>query len=292
MLLSGPLFDALVAPAADSPGSADNQPARPNPAGARPGSGGAIQRVRLNPLPVAIGARGVTRLAAAWRRLPWPAIRERTLLLLETCALVGLLVIVTGSFSGMGSLSADTTGATQPTVPTPATLVQEEELPGSSAPPATGAEMPLPLRSLVRGNVATPIPIPTPGPQAATRITIPAIEVDSVVVEGDSWELLKKGVGHHVGTANPGERGNAVYAGHDDVYGEVFRRLEELKPGDTVTLYTGQRQFRYEVRRVRIVGPKETSVMATTPDATLTLITCYPYRIDTQRLIVIATLTE
>ena len=108
----------------------------------------------------------------------------------------------------------------------------------------------------------------------------------------DSWEDLKKGVGHHVGSANPGERGNAVYSGHNDVYGEVFRRLEEVKVGDRITVYAAAHLFRYEVKRLRIVGPKEVSVMAPSPDATLTLITCYPYRVDTQRVVVIAVLVE
>jgi sortase A len=82
------------------------------------------------------------------------------------------------------------------------------------------------------------------------------------------------------------------YSGHVDVYGEVFRRLEELKPGDLVTVYAGIHLYRYEVKRIRIVSPKETSVLAATADATLTLITCYPYRVDTQRLVVIAKLVE
>jgi sortase A len=137
-----------------------------------------------------------------------------------------------------------------------------------------------------------PLAIPTPSAQAASRIVIPSIDVDAVVVEGDTWEDLKKGVGHHLNTANAGEKGNAVYSGHVDVYGEVFRRLEELKPGDMVTVYSGIHLYRYEVKRIRIVSPKETSVLAATSDATLTLITCYPYRVDTHRLVVIAKLVE
>lgn len=291
-LLPGPLFERLTDPSPEGRLDVEGRASRPTPPGPKPGGVTELPGIRLQPLPRVVGARGAARLATALRRLPWTVIRERSLLLVETCALVGLLVIVTGSFSGIGGIGVDTAGATHLVDPTPTTITPEEQLPGSSAPPSAGAEMPLPLRPLVRGGVATQVPIPTPGPQAATRIVIPAIEVDSAVVEGDSWELLKKGVGHHLGTANPGERGNAVYAGHNDVYGEIFRRLEELKPGDAVTLYAGQRQFHYLVRRVRIVDPKETSVMATTPDATLTLITCHPYRIDTHRLIVIATLTE
>ena len=201
--------------------------------------------------------------------------------------MAALLVVVAGQFTNISGIDPELAEARRAAAVTPAP--PDEELPGSSTPPVS-SEMPAPLRPLVRAG--TPVPIPTPGPQAATRIVIPAIDVDAVVVEGDGWEMLKQGVGHHIGTANPGENGNAVYAGHDDVYGEVFRRLEELKPGDTINLYAGTRVFHYQVRRTRIVGPKETSVMSPTPDATLTLITCYPYRVDTHRFIVIATLAD
>ena len=242
--------------------------------------------LRLSPLssPGAEKARG---LGDAIGRLPWDTWRDRGLLFVELCAMVALLVIVAGQFTNIGSIDPELAEARRAPIATAVPI--EEELPGSSTPPSSN-EMPAPLRPLVRSG--TPIPIPTPGPQAATRLVITAIDVDSVIVEGDSWELLKQGVGHHVGTPNPGERGNAVYSGHNDVYGEVFRRLEELKSGDIIKLYAGPRVFHYEVKRTRIVGPKEISVMSATPDATLTLITCYPYRIDTQRLVVIAKLAD
>ncbi len=234
------------------------------------------------------GPGSVRGVSGTVRRLPWGAWRDRALLIVEVAALLALIFVVAGSFSSLGTLNQEIVEArrAQPVATVPA----EDMLPGSSFPPSLNGEMPAPVRALVRGG--TPVPIPTPGPQAATRIVIPAIEVDSVIVEGDTWEDLKKGVGHHLGTANPGERGNAVYSGHNDVYGEVFRRLEELKPGDTVTVYAGIHLYRYEVKRTRIVSPKEVSVMATTPDATLTLITCYPYRVDTQRVVVIAKLID
>lgn len=243
--------------------------------------------LRTSPLGSGRAARARS-VGEAVRRMPWTAWRDRGLLLVELGAIAALMLIVVGQFSGLGNIDAETPDPSRaPAVA--AAAVAEEELPGSSTPPAS-SDLPAPLRPLVRAG--TPIPIPTPGPQAATRIVIPAIQVDSVIVEGDTWELLKQGVGHHVGTPHPGEIGNAVYSGHNDVYGEVFRRLEELKPGDLIKLYAGATAFQYEVKRTRIVGPKETSVMSATRDATLTLITCHPYRIDTHRLVIIATLAD
>jgi sortase A len=209
-----------------------------------------------------------------WRRL-----RDRFLLLLELGALLGLIGVVVLSFYNLRLLNREPKG--QRAAATPVAL-----LPGSSFPPTS--EMPAPYEHLVQG--LTPISIPTPGPEQATRIVIPAIDVDAPVVEGDDWEELKMGVGHHMGSSNPGERGNMVVSGHNDVFGEVFRHLGELEPGDEVIVYAGETPYRYLVREKRIVPPDEVSVMEPTTKATMTLITCYPYLIDTHRLVVIAEL--
>ncbi|MCL5257551.1 MAG: sortase [Chloroflexi bacterium] len=155
---------------------------------------------------------------------------------------------------------------------------------------------------------ATPTPTPVPKPPP-TRIVIPKINVDAKVVEVDShlqeidgeqwlvWDVANYAAGHHKGSANPGEVGNIVITGHDDINGEVFRYLENLQPGDQITLYTDEGQRVYVVQRLELVREKGASVeerkqnakyMAPTPDETLTLISCWPYRIDTHRLIVIA----
>lgn len=253
------------------------------------GAGVGLQPPRFGPLRRHGGERKAGDLRAAVRQIPWGAWRDRALLVVEVSALVALIVVISGTFSSLGALNDEVSAARRASPPV-AVAAAEEELPASSSPPASGSDLPVPLRSRV--TTGMPLPIPTPGPQAATRIVVPAIGVDSVIVEGDTWEDLKKGVGHHPGSANPGERGNAVYSGHNDVYGEVFRRLEELKAGDVITMYAGVHLYRYEVKRTRIVGPKETEVMGPTSDATLTLITCYPYRVDTHRFVVVAKLIE
>lgn len=212
----------------------------------------------------------------------WRGLRDRFLLLVELGALLGLIGVVVISFYNLRLLNREVVQTRgQGAAATPVTL-----LPGSSFPPTN--EMPAPYQHLVQG--LTPIPIPTPGPEQATRIVIPAISVDAPVVEGDSWEELKMGVGHHIGSANPGERGNMVVSGHNDVFGEVFRHLGELVPEDEIIVYAGETPYRYLVREKRILEPTEVSVMEPTTKATMTLITCYPYLIDTHRLVVVAEL--
>ena len=70
------------------------------------------------------------------------------------------------------------------------------------------SEIPQHLQPLVQSLVN--IPLPTPGPEQANRIQIPAIGIDAPIVQGDGWETLKKGVGQHIGSADPGEKGNVV----------------------------------------------------------------------------------
>jgi sortase A len=221
----------------------------------------------------------------------WARIRDTFLLVLEVLALAGLLVVLGSSLWDLRNLNREVTAAREPVpTPTPTPLINVTILPGGSTPPERAGSVPAPLRDLVQPMV--PVPIPTPGPQSPTRIVIPAIGVDAPVVEGDSWEQLKKGVGHHIGSANPGERGNMVLSGHNDVFGEVFRDLEKLDLNDEVIVYAGVQPYRYVVKAKRIVEPTEVSVMADTSTPTLTLITCYPYLVDTHRLVVIATLEE
>jgi sortase A len=134
------------------------------------------------------------------------------------------------------------------------------------------------------------VPIPTPGPEQTTRIQIPALGVDAPIVQGDGWEQLKKGVGQHVGSANPGEKNNIVLTAHNDVFGEIFRSLDKLKNGDEVILYTNQRSYTYVVNGSTIVEPTRVEVMAPTNQAIVTLISCYPYMVDNKRIVVTAQL--
>jgi len=95
-----------------------------------------------------------------------------------------------------------------------------------------------------------------------------------------------------VGTANPGETGNLVVSAHNDIFGELFKDLDKLKTGDTIILTTQDRSFTYVVTGTQIVEPTRVDLMAPTPEKTLTMISCYPYRIDTQRIVVTAILQE
>lgn len=213
--------------------------------------------------------------------------RERILMGIEVAALIGLVVVLISLVTTVRNLNQDWRAQQEANAlpaPTATALVRAAILPGGHKPPTLEGGEAQPL------GLAPSLVIPTPGPKSPTRLVIPSIHVDVPVVAGDDWEQLKKGAGHHIGSANPGERGNCFISGHNDVYGEIFRRLEEVKMGDEITVYAGERSYRYYVRATRIVEPDDVSVMYPTSTPILTLLTCYPYMVDSHRLVVIAEL--
>jgi len=227
------------------------------------------------------------------RGIRWRWIADRLLLLVEMLALLGLVVVVGQLLFTLRTLNAESQQQQALPTPTPTPVINVIVLPGGHTPPdVRGESQPLAVPAHLQHLVAeiTPLPPPTPGPEQAQRLVISAIGVDAPVVEGDDWETLKKGAGHHIGSANPGERGNCVISAHNDIYGEIFRRLPELRVGDEILVHTTSQIYRYVVRQTRLIEPTDVSVMLPTHSPVLTLISCYPYRVDTQRIVVIASL--
>jgi sortase A len=220
---------------------------------------------------------------------------DRVLLAVEILAVMGLIGVLLSGFGLLRDLNREVVAALNPDTPTPTPLIMAVVLPSGHTPPdAQGntrpneAEIPEHLRPMVQ-SLAN-IPVPTPAPDQAVRLQIPRLNLDAPVVQGDGWEQLKKGVGQHVGSANPGQNGNVVLTAHNDVYGELFRYLDQLLPGDEVTVFTQQRQYIYVVERTVIVEPTAVEVMASTGSPTVTLISCYPYLVDSQRIVIFARL--
>ncbi|HEX8229742.1 MAG TPA: sortase [Chloroflexia bacterium] len=159
--------------------------------------------------------------------------------------------------------------------------------PTATATPGTGA----------RTHPQVP-PAPTLSPEALlpSRLRIPVMFLDSAVhevtVNMGEWEVSPMDVGHHEGTANPGDVGNVVLAGHRDINSALFRELDRLQPGDEVFVSNGLGEYRYLVEESLVVSPDYVEVMDPTNDKRLTLITCTPLGLATQRLVVIARLDE
>ena len=228
---------------------------------------------------------------------PRRVILDRVLLVIEIIVVIGLGFLVFKGVSILRNLNQEiSTALVQPTL-TATPLIQAVVLPSGHTPPnAPGgvqpndAEIPEHLRPLAQ--TLANLSIPTPSPEQAVRIQISAINVDAPVVQGDGWEQLKKGVGQHIGTANPGQNGNVVVSAHNDVFGEIFRNLDQLEVGDEIVLYTNQRSFVYIVQQTQIVEPTRIEVMNSANDPIITMISCYPYMVNDERIVVTALLSN
>jgi sortase A len=157
------------------------------------------------------------------------------------------------------------TGASATTLPTP-TTVPIQPVQATQPPPADGA----------------PVGI----------IDIPKIGADYVVVEGTSEADLERGPGHYVGTALPGNPGNAAIAGHRTTYLKPFYNLDQLAPGDPIFITTTQGRFQYTVVDTMVVDPSDVAVLNPTPTPMLTLTTCNPRFSASTRMVVQAKLVS
>ena len=106
------------------------------------------------------------------------------------------------------------------------------------------------------------------------HLVIPRINIDLEVLEGDDDETLSLAPGHLPSSATIGSLGNAVIAGHRDM---AFRGLRFIRLGDEVRVTTN-RTFTYRVVHLKIVKPDDLRPLQPSGDATLTIITCYPFR--------------
>ncbi len=196
-----------------------------------------------------------------------------------------------------------------PTTATPAPPIVTPQ-PGSG--PAIVAPTPTPGRVAPLSGPLAVAPTPTPAivqpvaqsiaqgaeppPSVPRRLQIPRLGLDTsvkeVTVNLGNWQVADNAAGHHLGTAMPGRAGNMVLAGHRDIRGSIFLRLNEMQKGDEFKVFTDTAVYRYVVTDIYEVAPTEVSVMAPTSDPTATLITCTPIGLATKRLIVKARLEK
>ncbi len=108
-----------------------------------------------------------------------------------------------------------------------------------------------------------------------SRLFVPRLGISRIVLAGASGSSLAFGPGHLFGTSLPGQQGNSVIVGHRDTH---FKFLRLLRTGDLITVQNGNKRLpNYLVTETQIVTKYELQHLAQTRDATLTLITCYPF---------------
>lgn len=187
------------------------------------------------------------------------------------------------------------------TQPPPPLVTLPVATPTPTPPQATPDPSPSPTPT------ATPVPKPVLPP--VTHIAIPAVGINTTVVQtgyqitqldGKSvmqWQVADFAAGHAALSAEPGGGGNIVIAGHDDWKGEVFKNLHEAKLGQQVILTTPAKTYRYVITEIhyrKAIGASLADrlaagqFLAPMPQERVTLVTCWPYGVDSYRLIVVA----
>ncbi|HLH25581.1 MAG TPA: sortase [Chloroflexota bacterium] len=243
--------------------------------------------------------RELDRARPRERRPSEPLLTRRSVLLLAASGAVGVgwqagaLNRLRGLISGDPAAPAARAAVAEPTAtpapptPEPTASAAGIAVAGGEAAAQSAVLPPLPPRE--GGFVTRTLP--------PSRLIIPAIDLDSKVVPLGTtrdragklvWETVPFAVGHHQGTANPGEPGNVVLSGHisSPHEGAIFKHLPEVKAGDAIIVATAQQQFLYRVRDTRVVTPAAVEVIQPTAEAILTLLTCVPDGIYTHRLVV------
>lgn len=186
-------------------------------------------------------------------------------------------------------------GHTTTTLPSTATTL----LPTATTLPATATTGP-DNPTITQPTTGVQLEVPPHGDPVAS-ISIPKIGVSKIVVEGVDVPDLREGPGHYPVTPLPGQEGNAAIAGHRTTYGAPFGDLDQLAPGDEITVTTlDNKTWTYKVNQDSpfVVKPTQGEVLQPTPDptrpghalATLTLTTCNPKFSAAERLIVQATI--
>ncbi len=124
--------------------------------------------------------------------------------------------------------------------------------------------------------------------EAIGRITIGAIGLKIVLVQGTDHESLKSGPGHYGPSGLPGQ-GKLVYvAGHRTTYLAPFSHIDDLRAGDFITVDMPYATLKYEVTRHRVVPATDTSVLRSPGHEVLILQACHPRFFATHRYLVYA----
>ena len=164
-----------------------------------------------------------------------------------------------------------TTTTTAATTTTTAGTTTTEATTTTVAPATT-----LPVEVIDLGPGALPPRVADMQPGDLGLVEIPRIGVRERILEGIDIPTLDLGAGHWPGTADAGQVGNFVLAGHRTSHTRPFRYIDKLVEGDEVFITVNDVRFRYVVTGHEIVTPDAVWIVDPTPTATATLFACHP----------------
>ena len=128
------------------------------------------------------------------------------------------------------------------------------------------------------------------GDEMMGSVEIPKINIKIPIYHTTEEEVLNKGAGHLEGSSLPvgGENTHAVISAHRGLpSASLFTDLDQLKEGDHFLIHVLNETLCYEVDKISVVKPEDTSALAVEDGQDLvTLLTCTPYGVNTERLLV------
>ena len=128
------------------------------------------------------------------------------------------------------------------------------------------------------------------GDEMMGSVEIPKINIKIPIYHTTEEEVLNKGAGHLEGSSLPvgGANTHAVISAHRGLpSASLFTDLDQLKPGDHFLLHVLNETLCYEVDKISVVKPEDTTALAVEDGQDLvTLLTCTPYGVNTERLLV------
>ena len=121
-------------------------------------------------------------------------------------------------------------------------------------------------------------------------VEIPKIDIKLPIYHTTEEDVLKQAAGHLEGSSLPigGKSTHAVISAHRGLpSASLFTDLDQLKKGDHFLIHVLNKTLCYEVDKISVVKPEETSALAVEEGEDLvTLLTCTPYGVNTERLLV------
>ena len=147
--------------------------------------------------------------------------------------------------------------------------------------------------------------------EPSLSLSIPALGVDAPVIAVSLIAQLGGGrrpyhqwsvpdtyaVGWHESSAPPGQTGNTVLNGHNNIHGAVFGNLVDLTLGEQIILYEADHEYIYQVVHREFLPEQGESLrtrlwnarwIAPSDDQRLTIVTCWPNTSNSHRLVVVA----
>lgn len=128
------------------------------------------------------------------------------------------------------------------------------------------------------------------GDEMMGSVEIPKINIKIPIYHTTEEEVLNKGTGHLEGSSLPvgGANTHAVISAHRGLpSASLFTDLDQMKVGDHFLIHVLDETLCYEVDKISVVKPEDTSALAVEDGQDLvTLLTCTPYGVNTERLLV------